>query len=75
MSLKIRESCSYLSLCDTEAGGELCPLGEGEVLGALEAALQLLDLEAGVDGAGLADFLALAVDPCNELAVLHYAVS
>ena len=53
----------YLGLGKAEGGGEFGPLGEGEVLGPLEALVECLELEGGVDGPGLADLLPLPVDP------------
>ena len=49
--------CTYLCLSEPQGGGELGPLGQGEVLGALEAAVELLQLQGGVDGAGLPHLL------------------
>lgn len=41
---------------------QLRSLRQGQVLGTLEAAVELLQLQRAVDGAGLAHLLALAVD-------------
>ena len=60
----------YLSLCNAQRGRQLGPLGQGQVLRALEPPLQLLYLQRRVDGARLADLLALAVDPGDNLAML-----
>ena len=64
----------YLCLRDAEAGGELRPLWQRQVLRALEPALQLLNLKARVDAARFADLFALAVDPGDQLSVLHYTI-
>ncbi len=61
---------SYLSLRNAQARRQLGPLGQRQVLRPLEPPLQLLDLQRGVDGARLADLLALAVDPGDYLAML-----
>lgn len=52
-----------LRLRESQGGGELGALWQGEVLGSLEPPVELLKLEARVDGAGLAHLLSLAVHP------------
>jgi hypothetical protein len=74
-SVRVRVSAgwsarSYLRLRESQVGAELCPLREGQVLAALEPALQLLYLQAGVNGARLPHFLPLRVDPTQN-AVLY----
>ncbi len=70
ISLSLFCIVSYLSLRNAEAGGQLRALGQRQVLRAVEPPLQLLDLQRGVDGARLADLLALAVDAGDYLAML-----
>ncbi len=65
---------AYLRLGDAKASGKFRPLGQGQVLGPLKPALQLLYLQAGVDAARLADFLPLPVHSGDQFTVLHYAV-
>jgi len=57
-------------LREAQTRRQLRPLGQGQVLGALEAAVELLELQRAVDGAGLAHLLALAVD--SEAGVLAF---
>lgn len=52
----------YLGLGEPQLGGQLGALGQRQVLGLLEALVEGLELQAGVDGAGLAELLPLAVD-------------
>ena len=66
---------TYLSLGDAKACGQLCALGEREVLGPLEPPLKLLDLQRGVNRTWLPDLLPLSIDSCDQLAVLYYTVS
>ena len=65
---------AYLRLGDAQASGQFRAFRERQVLGALEAALELLNLKAGVDAARLADFLPLPVHARDELSVLDNAV-
>lgn len=53
----------YLSLSESEGGGQFGPFGQRQVLCALEAAVELLQLQRRIDGARFAHLLALAVDP------------
>ena len=70
------ESCkTYLGLGDAKAGGQLCALGQREVLGPLEPSLQLLDLQRRVNRTWLPDLLPLSIDSCDQLAVFYYTVS
>lgn len=50
-------SISHLCLCQAERSGEFGPLGQGEILGALEAAVELLQLQTRVDGARFSHLL------------------
>ncbi len=52
--------CSYLCLGEPEGGGELGALRQREVLRALEALVELLQLQGAVDGPRLAHLLPLA---------------
>lgn len=52
-----------LRLRESQGGGKFGALWQGEVLGPLEPPVELLKLEARVDGAGLAHLLSLAVHP------------
>lgn len=54
---------AYLCLREAERGGQLGPLWQRQVLGALEATVQLLQLQTRVDGPRLAHLLALAIHP------------
>lgn len=60
----------YLGLGQAQLGGQVGPLGQGQVLGLLEALVECLQLQAGVNGPGLPDLLPLAVEP--HLAVLDH---
>ena len=60
----------YLRLGEAQLGGQVSPLGQGQVLGLLEALVQRLELQARVNGPRLADLLALAVQP--DLPVLDH---
>lgn len=53
----------YLGLRQAQFGCQVGPLGQGEVLGLLEALVEGLKLQAGVDGARLPDLLPLPVEP------------
>ena len=61
---------SYLRLGEAQLGSQVGPLGQGEVLGLLEALVQRLELQARVDGPRLADLLALPVQP--DLPILDH---
>lgn len=58
-----RSSIPYLSLCQSEGAGQFRPLGQRQVLGPLEPALQLLDLQWGIYGSGFPHLLPFAIDP------------
>lgn len=53
----------YLGLRQAQFGGQVGPLGQGEVLGLLEALVERLELQTGVDGPRLPDLLPLSVEP------------
>lgn len=51
----------YLGLSEAQLGRQVGPLGQSEVLGLLEALVERLELQAGVDGPRLPEFLPLAI--------------
>lgn len=59
----------YLRLRQAQFGGEVGPLGQSQVLGLLEALVEGLQLQTGVNGPRLSDLLAVAVEP--QLAVFQ----
>lgn len=61
----------YLGLGQAQFGCQVCPLWQGEVLGLLEALVQRLELQAGVNGAGFPDLLPFPVKP--HLPVLDHS--
>lgn len=56
-------STEYLGLCQAQFGCQVCPLWQGEVLGLLEALVQRLELQAGVNGPRFPDLLPFPVKP------------
>lgn len=54
-------SGAHLSLGESQLGRQVGPLGQGQVLGLLEALVQGLQLQAGVDGSGLPYFFPFAI--------------
>ena len=58
----MRNADAHLCLSESERGGEFRAFRKRQVLGPLEASVQLLQLETGVDGAGFPHLLAFAVD-------------
>lgn len=60
----------YLGLRQAQFGCQVGPLGQGEVLGLLEALVKCLELQAGVNGPRLPDLLPLPVQP--HLPVLYH---
>lgn len=60
----------YLGLRQAQFGCQVSPLGQGEVLGLLEALVERLELQAGVNGPRLPDLLPLPVQP--HLPVLYH---
>lgn len=60
----------YLGLCQSQFGCQICPLGQGEVLGLLEALVERLELQAGVNGPRLPDLLPLPIQP--HLTILYH---
>lgn len=60
----------YLGLRQAQFGCQVSPLGQGEVLGLLEALIKRLELQAGVNGPRLPDLLPLPVQP--HLPVLYH---
>lgn len=60
----------YLGLRQAQLGRQVGPLRQGQVLGLLEALVEGLELQAGVDGPRLPDLLPLPVEP--HLAVLDH---
>lgn len=53
----------YLGLCQSQLGSKVGPLRQGKVLGLLEALVESLELQAGVNGPRLPDLLPLSVQP------------
>ena len=53
----------YLRLCQAQLGGQVGPLRQSQVLGLLEALVQGLELQTGVDGPRLPDLLPFPVEP------------
>lgn len=62
---------AYLCLSESQRSGEFGAFGQRQVLCPLESSVELLQLQARVDGPGLAHLLSLAVHP--ETAVLRDA--
>lgn len=60
----------HLRLREAQFGCQVGSLGQSQVLRLLEALVEGLELQAGVDGAGFSDLLAFAVEP--DLAVLDH---
>lgn len=60
----------YLGLRQAQFGRQVGPLGQGEVLGLLEALVERLELQAGVNCPRLPDLLPLPVQP--HLPVLYH---
>lgn len=60
----------YLGLRQAQFGCQVGPLGQGEVLGLLEALVKCLELQAGVNGPRLPDLLPLPIQP--HLPVLYH---
>lgn len=54
-------SGAHLSLGESQLGRQVGPLGQGQVLGLLEALVQGLQLQTGVDGSGLPYFFPFAI--------------
>lgn len=52
---------AHLSLGESQLGRQVGALGQGQVLGLLEALVQGLQLQAGVDGSGLPYFFPFAI--------------
>jgi len=60
------QACTHLRLCEAKRGGELGAFRKCEVLRALKASVELLQLQAAVDGPRLAHLL-----PLRHAEVLH----
>lgn len=60
---RLERPAQYLGLGQAQFGRQVCPLWQGQVLGLLEALVQRLQLQAGVNGAGFPDLLPLPVKP------------
>lgn len=68
---RLERPAQYLGLGQAQFGCQVCPLWQGEVLGLLEALVQGLELQAGVNGAGFPDLLPFPVKP--HLPVLDHS--
>lgn len=63
LSMKEPARAQYLGLGQAQFGCQVCPLWQGEVLGLLEALVQRLELQAGVNGPRFPDLFAFPVKP------------
>lgn len=66
----VLEPYFHLGLRQAQFGCQVGSLGQGEVLGLLEALVERLELQAGVNGPRLPDLLPLPIQP--HLAILYH---